>query len=136
MQQLNNLTNLFAQAVRTIQPNSGISVPTNGNLTPTKNIICGGRCPFIDSAFNFTSRDDIATFIIGFARFLTYLAVPIAIIMIIYNGILMIFGAAGDKPWQPILNVIIGLAIVILAYTFTAGFSDILSTGIDLKRIF
>ena len=102
----------------------------NNQLTPTKNLICGGKCPFLDSTFRFNNREEIVGFIIAFAKFFTYLAVPIAIVMIIFSGFKLLFGLGGDKPLQPFINIIIGLTIVILAYTFTAGFSDFLSNGV------
>ena len=101
-------------------------------LVPSRQIICGGKCPFFDGTFNFTSRQEIATFVIAFARFLTYLAVPIAIIMIIFTGFRIIFGLA--KPFD-LLNILIGLGIVILAYTFTSGFSEVLTNGVDLNSL-
>jgi TrbC/VIRB2 pilin len=101
-------------------------------LIPSRQIICGGKCPFFDGTFNFTSKQEITAFVIAFARFLTYLAVPVAIIMIIYSGFRMIIGQGDIKP---ILNIIIGLAIVILAYTFTGGFAEILTNGVDINTL-
>ena len=101
-------------------------------LVPPRSIICGGKCPFFDGTFNFTNKQDIATFIISFARFLTYLAVPVAIIMIIYSAFVLIFTGGGPKPF---INIIAGLAIIILAYTLTSGFAEILTNGVDLNSL-
>jgi TrbC/VIRB2 pilin len=102
-------------------------------LIPSRQIICGGRCPFFDGNFNFTSRQEIATFIISFARFLTYLAVPVAIIMIIYSAFRLLVG--GLDNFKPFLNIVIGLAIIILAYTLTSGFAEVLTNGIDINSL-
>jgi ABC-type multidrug transport system permease subunit len=101
-------------------------------LIPSRQIICGGKCPFFDGNFNFTSKQEITNFVITFARFLTYLAVPIAIVMIIYSGFRIIFGLAEPKA---LINIIIGLAIIILAYTFTSGFAEILTNGVDINSL-
>jgi ABC-type multidrug transport system permease subunit len=100
-------------------------------LIPSRQIICGGKCPFFDGTFNFTNKQEIATFVIAFARFLTYLAVPVAIIMIIYSAFRLFFG--GD--FKPFINIVIGLAIIILAYTLTSGFAEILTNGVDLNTL-
>jgi ABC-type multidrug transport system permease subunit len=100
-------------------------------LIPSRQIICGGKCPFFDGTFNFGSKQEITTFIIAFARLLTYIAVPIAIIMIIYSAFRLFFG--GD--FKPFINIIIGLAIIILAYTFTSGFAEILTNGVDINAL-
>jgi ABC-type multidrug transport system permease subunit len=100
-------------------------------LIPSRQIICGGKCPFFDGTFNFTNKQEIATFVISFARFLTYLAVPIAIIMIIYSAFRLFFG--GD--FKPFINIVIGLAIIILAYTLTSGFAEVLTNGVDLNSL-
>jgi TrbC/VIRB2 pilin len=101
-------------------------------LIPSRQIICGGKCPFFDGNFNFGSKQDITNFIIAFARLLTYIAVPIAIIMIIIAGFKLIFGMADYKA---ILNIVIGLAIIILAYTLTSGFAEILTNGVDINAL-
>jgi Na+-transporting methylmalonyl-CoA/oxaloacetate decarboxylase beta subunit len=102
-------------------------------LIPSRQIICGGKCPFFDGTFNFTSKQDITTFIIAFARLLTYIAIPIAVIMIVVNGFLLIFGIV--KDYKPFLNIAIGLAIIILAYTVTGGFAEILTNGVDINNL-
>jgi TrbC/VIRB2 pilin len=101
-------------------------------LIPSRQIICGGKCPFFDGTFNFTSRQEITKFVIAFAQFLTYLAVPIAIIMIIYTGFRMIIG---QGKITDLINIFIGLGIVILAYTFTGGFAEILTNGVDINTL-
>jgi hypothetical protein len=102
------------------------------SLIPSKQIICGGKCPFFDGTFNFGSKTDITNFIIAFARLLTYIAVPIAVVMIIFSAFRLIF-AGGD--YKPFLNIIVGLAIIILAYTFTSGFAEILTNGVDINGL-
>ena len=121
---LNTLTNFLAVA------------PNNKPLTPDKSIICSGRCPLFDpSSFRINSREDIVQFIINIAKILTYIAVPIAVIMIIYTGITAIFGIE-KNPLAAIVRILIGLAVVILAYTLTSGFSDVLTGSIDVNKLF
>jgi TrbC/VIRB2 pilin len=103
-------------------------------LIPSRQIICGGKCPFFDGTFNFGSKTDITNFIIAFARLLTYIAVPIAVIMLIYTGFRILVGAE-DKPLNAVINIFIGLGIVILAYTFTGGFAEIISNGVDINSL-
>ncbi len=110
--------------------------PTSSPITPSKNVICGGRCPLFDpSNLRINSREDIVTFIINIAKILSYVAVPIAVIMIIYTGITAIFGIE-KNPLAAIVRILIGLAVVILAYTITAGFSDVLTGTVDLNKLF
>jgi type IV secretory pathway VirB2 component (pilin) len=108
----------------------------NKPLVPGKNIICSGKCPLFDpSSFTINSREDIVKFIINIAKILTYVAVPIAVIMIIFTGITAILGI-NKEPLKSIVTILIGLAVVILAYTLTSGFSDVLTGTIDLNRLF
>ncbi len=102
---------------------------------PSKQAICGGKCPLFDGTFNLTSKEDLTRFIISFAKFLTYLAVPIAIIMIVWTGVMVIIGQV-KNPLTAIINIFVGLAIVVLAYTVTSGFADVLSNGIDVASLF
>lgn len=101
-------------------------------LVPPRSIICGGKCPFFDGTFNFGSKQEITTFIISFTRFLTYLAVPLAIVMIIYTGFMLIIGQGNYKSF---INIFVGLAIVILAYTVTGGFAEVLTNGVDINNL-
>jgi type IV secretory pathway VirB2 component (pilin) len=109
---------------------------TNRPLVPGKNIICSGKCPLFDpSSFQVNSREDIVRFIINIAKILTYIAVPIAVIMIIYTGITAIFGIE-KNPLAAIVRILIGLAVVILAYTLTSGFSDVLTGSVNINQLF
>jgi hypothetical protein len=105
------------------------------SLLPSKQLICGGKCPLFDGTFNLSSKEEITVFVISFARFMTYLAVPVAIIMIVYTGFLVIIGQV-KEPIGAIINIFVGLAIVILAYTFTGGFADVITNGVDLSSVF
>ena len=110
--------------------------PVNSPIAPSKNIICGGKCPLFDpSNLRINSREDIVTFIINIAKILSYVAVPIAVIMIIYTGITAILGI-NKEPLKSIVTILIGLAIVILSYTVTSGFSDVLTGTVDLNKLF
>lgn len=120
----------------TFLASSPTRTPVPTPITPSKNIICGGKCPLFDPAnLRINSREDIVTFIINIAKILSYVAVPIAVIMIIYTGITAILGI-NKEPLKSIITILIGLAIVILAYTVTAGFSDVLTGTVDLNKLF
>jgi TrbC/VIRB2 pilin len=124
---------MFTQLVNFIA-----AAPTRQSpIAPSKNVICGGRCPLFDpSSFRINSREDIVTFVINVAKLLSYIAVPIAVIMIIYTGITAIFQIE-KNPLAAIVRILIGLAIVILAYTLTAGFSDVLTnTSLNVNTLF
>lgn len=102
---------------------------------PSRQVICGGKCPLFDGSFNLTSKEDLTRFVISFAKFMTYLAVPIAIIMLVWTGVMVIIGQV-KNPITAIINIFVGLAIVVLAYTITGGFADILTAGIDVTSLF
>jgi TrbC/VIRB2 pilin len=104
-------------------------------MIPTRQEICGGKCPLFDGTFNLNSKEEVTQFVISFAKFMTYLAVPIAIIMLVYTGVMVIIGQV-KNPISAIINIFIGLAIVILAYTFTGGFAEFLTNGIDVTTLF
>ncbi len=94
-----------------------VVTPTN-SPTPTKQVICGGSCPLIDSTFSLT-KENITAFIIAFARFLTYIAVALSVLMIVFAGVQFIVGQreAGRKR---LVSALIGLVVVIVAYTIIA----------------
>jgi hypothetical protein len=104
-------------------------------IAPSKEIICGGKCPFFDGEFNFSNKEDIVNFVLAFARLASYVAVPIAVIMLIWTGFMVIIGQV-KNPLMAIANIFIGLALIVLAYTFTGGFTEILQNGIDIKGFF
>ena len=108
----------------------------NRSYIPSKQVICGGKCPLFDpSSFNIQSKEDIVRVIINLARVATYIAVPIAVVMIVYTGIMGILGLEKELP-KAIVRILIGLAVIILSYTLTSGFADVLTSGIDINKLF
>lgn len=84
---------------------------------PGEDLICGENgCPLISGSFNF-DREGIVTFLIAISRFLTIVGVGLAVLFLVWSGILYITGNS-EKAQKGILNAIIGLLIIILAYTF------------------
>lgn len=91
------------------------------NLIPSKESICNGKCPLIDSEFVLTDSKAIVNFILGIARLLTYISGALAVLFIVYGGFMIVTdwgnGNRAKKGWVNIRTSILGLVIVILAYT-------------------
>ncbi len=98
---------------------SNIFIPTvfaqNTNLTPTKDAICGGPCPLVDEEFIF-DREQLLIFILSIARFLTFIGVGLAVLYMVFAGVQFIIGQK-DKAKNNIITTLIGLVIIIVAYT-------------------
>jgi hypothetical protein len=108
----------------------------NKSYLPSKQIICGGKCPLLDtSSFNIQSKEDIVRVIINLARVAAYIAVPIAVVMIIFTGVKAMV-LPEQKPLQAIVTILIGLGIILLSFSLTSGFSDLLTSGIDINKLF
>jgi Type IV secretion system pilin len=110
-----------------------ISVSAQSNsLVPSKQTICGGSCPVIDGDFN-PSRDGIANFIISIARFLTYIGGALTVLFVVYGGLLILTDlGGGDRAkagWNCIKTSIIGLVIIILAYTVVSFIGSFLNNA-------
>jgi Type IV secretion system pilin len=108
------------------------------NLVPSKQVICGGSCPLIDGDFN-PSRDGIANFIISIARFLTYVGGALTVLFLVYGGLLILTDLGGGKRaeagWNCIKTSIIGLVIIIVAYTAVSFIGSFLN-GANFDEIF
>jgi hypothetical protein len=108
-----------------------VSAQSN-NLIPTKETICGGRCPVIDSDFN-PSSDSIANFIISIARFLTYIGGALTVLFVVYGGLLILTDLGGGKRaeagWNCIKTSLIGLVIIIVAYTVVSFIGSFLNNA-------
>jgi hypothetical protein len=93
-----------------------IPVNTNAQINlPGQDLICGGECPLISGDFNF-DREGIFSFLIALARLLTFLGVALCILMFVWAGIQFIIGKA-EEAQKSIVNAIIGLVVIVLAYT-------------------
>ncbi len=103
----------------------------NSSLIIPKDTICQGKCPLINSNLKINGPNDVVNFLLVIARLIGYFAVPLAVLVVVYIGIMTIFGVI-KNPMALILNVAIGLALAILAITFVAFYTGILSsTGIN-----
>jgi Type IV secretion system pilin len=103
---------------------------TTGTLpkVPSAQTICSGNCPITNTAP--TSAPQIVTLIISIARFLSYIAVGVAVIVIIYGGYLYLnpADAKGAETGQKVLvQAAIGLAIALTAVTIVTILSQILT---------
>ena len=101
-------------------------------LVPSREIICSGTCPFFNGRLQINSLDDVTQLILSVARLVTYFAVPISVVVIVYIGIMTIFGVI-TEPLKLVLNIAIGLALAILGVTFIAFYTDLLKSGINLN---
>lgn len=90
---------------------------------PSKDNICGGPCPLIDTTFTPT-KETIAVFIISLARFITYIAGALAVLFLVIAALTIMTDSGDGKRskagWANIRSTIIGLVIVIVAYTIVA----------------
>ena len=110
-----------------------ISVKAQSQLTPDKDQICGGPCPLIDTEFNGDS-DSLFSFVIFFARFLTYIGVGLAVLFFVIAGIQYIIGR-GEEGKNNLITTFIGLIVIILAYTAVNIIVQLLQSG-SLGNIF
>jgi ABC-type phosphate transport system permease subunit len=92
---------------------------------PGEDIICGGPCPLISGNFRF-DRDGIVSFLVAISQFLTIIGVGLAVLFLVWSGVLYITGKA-EEAQKGILNAIIGLLIIILAYTAVSIIIGLLS---------
>lgn len=90
---------------------------------PSSQTICGGPCPLIDTEFQFNATS-IANFIISIARFITFITGALAVLFIVFAGLLIVTdggdGKRSGQGWKIIRSSLIGLVIVILAYTLVS----------------
>jgi hypothetical protein len=97
------------------------------SLTPSKDQICGGPCPLIDTEFDGDS-DSLFSFVIFFARFLTYIGVGLAVLFFVIAGIQYIVGKS-EEGKNNLITTFIGLIVIILAYTAVNIIVQLLQNG-------
>ncbi len=90
---------------------------------PSQELICNGPCGLRD--FKITSSEDIARAIIKIASLMVYIAVPIAVIMLIWTGFLVLIGQI-KNPLTAFLNIFIGLGVIVISFYLTDGFANII----------
>jgi hypothetical protein len=108
---------------QTVTPN----LQPTAQLTPSGDTICGGPCPLFDGDFEF-DRDSIAIFLIAFSQFLTFVGVALAVVFLVFAGIQYIFGREEDAK-KNIITTLIGLVIIIVAYTFVFILANFLQSN-------
>jgi Type IV secretion system pilin len=114
----------------TIGCNTGTAGGGKG-LVPGANVICastGGVCPITNSVPKDSAS--IVVLLISIARFLSYISVGIAVIVIIYGGFLYLnpTDAKGAETGQRVLTqAAIGLAIALTAVTIVTIISQLLT---------
>ena len=80
--------------------------------------VCAGKCPVTNAVP--TNPQQIVSIILQIAQFLTYIAVALAVLVIVYGGYLYMnpTGKDGDAAGKKVLvNASIGLVIAITAVT-------------------
>jgi len=94
---------------------------TNSDLTPSRTVICrGANCPVTGSQdFKNSDRNSVVRIIIDIARFITFVAVGLAILFMVWGGIRYITGGedGATSGKKLLINATIGLIIAIVAYT-------------------
>jgi hypothetical protein len=93
-----------------------LSIPTQAQLA-LPNVCPAGGCPLIgNKRFENYKKEDVAALIIFVANLLTYFVGALAVLFVIFGGILMIVGR-GDEGWKMIKGAFIGLIVAIFAYS-------------------
>jgi hypothetical protein len=112
--------------------------PAGGNtnsLIPGNSDICpNGNCPLGINPDNApTSRSGISQFIINIASFITFIAVAVAVLFMVYGGVTYITAGTEDgnvKGKQILINATIGLVVAIVAYTIVSVIASIVNSDI------
>ena len=100
---------------------------------PTRDQLCNGNsCPAIGSAepTKLTEPGGLAKFIIGIAQFLTFLAVAVAVLFMVWGGFRYITSNGAEDAGQGkeiLTNAAIGLVIAIVAYTIVFLISNVVN---------
>jgi hypothetical protein len=113
--------------------------PSVSARVPTANELCGGTsCPLIADPDGFVGDGDLRTsitsIILTVAQFLTYIAVAVAIIYIVWGGYkwMDVNDPKGAETGQKIVtNAAIGLAVAILAATLVGLLANFLQGDIS-----
>jgi hypothetical protein len=98
---------------------------------PGKSILCGGNtCPAIggSDAGALTKDNGLAKFIIGIAQFLTFLAVALAVLFMVWGGFKYITSDGAEEAGrgkETLINAAVGLVIAIVAYTIVFLISSV-----------
>jgi hypothetical protein len=103
------------------------NIPTfnavGGVNLPSQETICNGSCGLRD--FKIENSEDIAKAIIKIANLMVYVAVPVAVIMLIWTGFMVLVGQV-QNPLTAIANIFIGLGIIVISFYLTDGFANVI----------
>jgi Type IV secretion system pilin len=122
--------NAVAQTT-TNQQNQILVQATDSKTVPPKSILCGGNtCPAIGAAGanQLAEKNGLAKFIIGIAQFLTFLAVALAVLFMVWGGFKYITSDGAEEAGrgkETLINAAIGLVIAIVAYTIVFLISSV-----------
>jgi uncharacterized membrane protein len=133
----NIFTKLFAALFLIVTLSlTAISVPTYSQAIPTTDTLCkGGACPVIaNPTVANADQNTLAGYIIGVARFLTFIIGALAVLFLVYGGFLYVTdpgtGDGATKGKTIIINAVIGLIIAIVAYTIVGLVGSLLQGNI------
>ena len=108
---------------------------------PGNDKICGGNCPLIGNPQGVVGdgniKEGVSSLIIEVAKVMTYIAVAVAIVFMVYGGYMWmnVNDPKGAETGQKIVtNSAIGLAIAILAYTIVGLLSSFLSRDLGITN--
>jgi hypothetical protein len=117
----------FALALLTLSLLSS-SIPASAQVA-LPNVCPPGGCPIIGNrSFSNYTKEDVALLIIFVANILTYFVAALAVLFIVFGGILMIVGR-GEAGWLMIKNAVIGLVVAVMAYTIVFLVSQVAQTN-------
>ena len=116
---------LATMSVALVGANNTMTINLNAIELPVAKDTCGGACPLIGDPGAVAGQGQdlkkvISDFILGAAKILTFIAVAVSILYMIWGGYtwMDVNNPDGAKKGQQIVtNAAIGLAISILAYT-------------------
>ena len=109
---------------------------------PDSDALCGtGGCPLISKPSEVAGtgniKEGVSSLIIEVAKVMTYIAVAVAIVFMVYGGYMWmnVNDPKGAETGQKIVtNSAIGLAIAILAYTIVGLLSSFLSRDLGITN--
>jgi hypothetical protein len=113
------------------QQNQILAQSDSTKAVPGKSILCGGNtCPAIggSDAGALTKDNGLAKFIIGIAQFLTFLAVALAVLFMVWGGFKYITSDGAEEAGrgkETLINAAVGLVIAIVAYTIVFLISSV-----------
>jgi Type IV secretion system pilin len=127
--------NTSAQVPVPVSPPTGTTTGATGGgatnagaITINPTVLCNSAngCPVLGTNINAADKNKLSAFILSIARFITFIAGAIAVVVIVISGVqrMNISDAeAAKNSDKNLTNAAIGLAIAILAYTIVGVLS-------------